>query len=308
MQILELDCDPWREQYFPDITSHMGIFIPGDDRDAYNLYPEHRWTYDRFLVARSQGLESGLHDAAPARYPVFSKAITKLIASREKNVDSRPRTLFDDRDYRQHCGPGSFWMNCLTGERLSSDLAVVGGEVAWCRHTSAVIGRSHGLDYWVVEASSRPRLDRYCNEWIRLHLSGFTGMVNLETMGGRITEVHLRSADQWSDLYGRKWLDALVRLHQRGSWDLVDSDRAEAYSVVLLGKQGRNYDYPTLQQLATHRAAVGISSIKATPDESRATGGSVATDVFRLAVINTFNLDVGLRVRAALATVMGADG
>ena len=27
-------------------------------------------------------------------------------------------------------------------------------------------------------------------------------MINLETIGGRIIEVHLRFADQWPDLYG----------------------------------------------------------------------------------------------------------
>jgi hypothetical protein len=30
-------------------------------------------------------------------------------------------------------------------------------------------------------------------------------MVNLETIGGRIIEVHLRFADQWPDLYGARW-------------------------------------------------------------------------------------------------------
>ena len=32
--------------------------------------------------------------------------------------------------------------------------------------------------------------------------AGYTGMVNFETIGGRIIEAHLRFADQWPDLYG----------------------------------------------------------------------------------------------------------
>ena len=44
-------------------------------------------------------------------------------------------------------------------------------------------------------------------------------MLNLETIGGTIIEAHLRFADQWPDLYGPGWVDALVRLYEQGEWD-----------------------------------------------------------------------------------------
>ena len=37
-----------------------------------------------------------------------------------------------------------------------------------------------------------PAIEDYCGAWIRRHLAGYTGMLNLETIGGRIIEVHLR--------------------------------------------------------------------------------------------------------------------
>jgi hypothetical protein len=40
---------------------------------------------------------------------------------------------------------------------------------------------------------------------------GYTGILNTETIGGRMIEVHLRMSDQWPDLYGAGWVDALVR-------------------------------------------------------------------------------------------------
>ena len=43
-------------------------------------------------------------------------------------------------------------------------------------------------------------------------LGGYTGMINAETIDPRIIEVHLRFSDQWSDLYGAGWADALVGL------------------------------------------------------------------------------------------------
>ena len=53
---------------------------------------------------------------------------------------------------------------------------------------------------------------------------GYTGMANFETIGGRIIEAHLRFADQWPDLYGPGWVEAVVRLHVTGDWVYPDAD------------------------------------------------------------------------------------
>ena len=74
--------------------------------------------------------------------------------------------------------------------------------------------------------------------------AGYTGMLNLETIGGRIIEVHLRFADQWPDLYGKGWVEALVRLYEHERWDYPDTDRRDGYSVVLFGPHGPRYRHP----------------------------------------------------------------
>ena len=48
---------------------------------------------------------------------------------------------------------------------------------------------------------------------------GYSGAVNIETIGGKIIELHLRFADQWRDLYGTGWLDAIVDLYTHRSAD-----------------------------------------------------------------------------------------
>ncbi|MDB6084887.1 MAG: hypothetical protein JWN43_2768, partial [Gammaproteobacteria bacterium] len=212
--------DPWRRRYFRDVVCPDDVAIPTDDTAAFALHPVHRWIYNKLLVARSQGLDCGLRDVAPMRYPVFCKPVTNL-----KGMGVGSRILFDERDYLTKCGVGDFWMTFLTGEHVSTDFAVIKGATAWCRHTLGIPGAAGTFDYWLVEERSRPRLERYCGDWIRTNLAGYTGMVNIETIGGRIIEAHLRAADQWPDLYGRKWLDAMVRLYQRGTWDLLDAER-----------------------------------------------------------------------------------
>ena len=68
-----LERDPWRLQFFAHVQCPEDVMIPTDDLDCWNLYPAHRWIYEKILVAQSQGLACGLHGVLPDLYPVFSK-------------------------------------------------------------------------------------------------------------------------------------------------------------------------------------------------------------------------------------------
>ncbi len=59
-------------------------------------------------------------------------------------------------------------------------------------------------------AAADPDVEAHCGAWIATNLAGFTGVINLETIGGRIIEVHLRFADQWPDLYGTGWVEGTL--------------------------------------------------------------------------------------------------
>jgi len=295
------ECDPWREQYFADVYCPADVHIPTDDMDGYKFNPRHRWIYDKLLVAKSQGLECGLHDAPPPHYPVFCKPVTNL-----KGMGAGTSVLEDERDFRENCRPGDFWTKLLTGEHVSSDWAVVDGETAWCRHTRGIPGVAGTFDYWIIESRARPRIERYCREWIRTNLADYTGMVNIETIGGRIIEAHLRFADQWPDLYGHRWLEAVVRLYQHGLWEFADGGRHEGYSVVLFGPHGRPYRYPTSGQLASYRDTPDVSSVQITFFADRPPHAHVMPPGgFRLAVINSLNLEAARGLRALMARDFG---
>jgi hypothetical protein len=293
--------DPWRAQYFEKVHCPADVHIPTDDIDGYKFNPRHRGIYDKLLVARSQGLEAGLHDDLPRRYPVFCKPVTNL-----EGMGAGSRVLEDERDFHRSCRPGDFWMRLLTGEHVSSDWAVVGGETAWCRHTRAIPGIRGTFDYWVIEAGERRGLERYCRDWIRAHLATYTGMLNIETIGGRIIEAHLRFADQWPDLYGDEWLEAVVRLYRDGRWRFGGEVRTQGYSVALFGPHGRRYPYPTESMLGAYRSARDISSVQITffadrpPHEHVMPPGG-----FRLAVVNGADLDAARRLRGIMAGDFG---
>ena len=203
------EADPWRLQYFSQVQTAANIAT--EDADAWQWYPAHRWVYDKLAVALSQGLDAGPHGTPPPHFPVFSKPITNL-----KGMGVGSRVLHSETDYERHYAPGHFWMTLLEGRHVSSDLAVVDGEPRWWRHVTGKPAGEGTFDYWIVHAEPDAEIERRAGAWVRKHLAGYTGMLNLETIGATIIEVHLRFADQWPDLYGVGWVEAVARLYESG--------------------------------------------------------------------------------------------
>ena len=82
-------------------------------------------------------------------------------------------------------------------------------------------------------------------------------------------EVHLRMSDQWPDLYGAGWLDAVVRLYAQREWAFADRERRNGYSVVLFGPHGPKYRHPPAALLARVRSMPGVSSVQITFHEGK---------------------------------------
>jgi hypothetical protein len=288
------EADPWRLQYFSHVETTANIAT--EDSDAWQWYPAHRWVYDKLAVALSQGLDAGPHGTPPLRFPVFSKPITNL-----KGMGAGSRVINSQADYERHYAPGHFWVTLLEGRHVSSDLAVVGGVPRWWRHVTGKASGEGTFDYWTVHPEPDAEIEGRAGAWVRKHLAGYTGMLNLETIGATIIEVHLRFADQWPDLYGAGWIDALVRLYERGAWEFADADRRGGYSVVLFGPHGVNYRHPSPKLLGEVKRIPGITSVQITFHEDWAPERhSMPPGGFRLAVINGFDLAAALSARERL--------
>jgi hypothetical protein len=293
------EADPWRLQYFEHVKTAANI--PTEDCDAWQWNPAHRWVYDKLAIALSQRLDAGPHGTAPPHFPVFSKPIVNL-----KGMGVGSRVLKTPEDYERHYSPGHFWMTLLDGRHVSTDIAVVEGAPCWWRH---VIGKPAGegtFDYWTVHAEPDPEIERRCGDWIESNLAGYTGMLNLETIGGTIIEAHLRFADQWPDLYGPGWVDALVGLYESHVWDFYDEDRSEGYSVVLFGPPGRAWRHPPQALVQEIKRMPGVTSVQITFHEDRAPDRhAMPPGGFRLAIVNGYDLERTLAARDRLVEFFG---
>lgn len=289
--------DPWRKQFFDGIPCPRNVVVPTDDGDCWLLYPRLRHLHNKLHIAASQGLEAAPHGVPPDRYPVFSKPIYNL-----KGMGKGSRVIRGEAEFWRHQAPGHKWMRLLTGEHVSTDVALARGKPVWWRHVKGKPGRAGTFDHWTVEAKRRPKLEAYCDAWLRRELAGFSGVVNVETIGGRIIEIHLRMSDQWPDLYGAGWVESLVPLYRNGRWDFADEDRRTGYSVVLFGPHGRRYRPIDRDLVAALAKRPGVSSIQISFHEDRPPEAhSMPPGGFRLAIVNCWSLAAGREARARLA-------
>jgi hypothetical protein len=290
------EADPWRLQYFNNAVCPADVNIPTDDEHAWMWYPRHRWIYDKVAVALSQGLEAAPHGVPPPRFPVFSKPVINL-----RGMGAGSRIIGSMDEYERHLAPGHMWMTLLEGRHVSSDVAIVAGAPRWWRHVTGRPGPEGTFDFWTIHAESDAEIEAYCAEWIGRNMSDYTGMLNFETINGRIIELHLRFSDQWPDLYGHGWIDALIRLYHQGTWNFPDDDRRDGYSVVLFGPKGRRYRHPPAIAIEEALKLPSVSSVQITfyedldPDSHSMPPGG-----FRLAVVNGWDLQTGMVARERL--------
>jgi len=292
-----LERDPWRMQYFEGVSCPENVMIPTDDPDCWLLYPQHRWVYNKLTIAESQGVACGPHGVPPESFPVFSKPIFNL-----KGMGIGSTVVCNEEVMAALYHPGHFWMELFSGDHVSTDCAVVGGEVRWQRHATGLAGEGGTFECWTIEAGNRGKLETKIADWVKRHMAGYTGMMNFESIGGGLIEAHLRFADQWCDLYGHGWVKALVNLYAEGVWDFDDGQRRRGFSIPLFAEHGEQFSHPPEAVQKKIRSMPGIKSLQITFHEAKeAAHHAMPPGGFRLAVINATDLNAGLKARDELA-------
>jgi hypothetical protein len=295
MPICEID--PWRTQYFE--AAHCRSTC------AFRRKTPMRGRGTRVIAGCTTAWRSrkardstraARHDAAAVS--VFSKPIVNL-----KGMGLGTRVLRTADDYDQHCTAGHMWMTLLTGRHVSSGRGrgKRRGQVVASRHGTS--GRAaERSTYWTVHAEADPALEASLRRMdrrapCRIHRHG----QSRDRSAARSSKRTLRVTDQWPDLYGRGWVDALVHLYAHGEWIYADRDRRDGYSVVLFERHDVRWRHPTPRQIEDIRSLPGVSSVQITFHEERDPPlHAMPPGGFRLAIINGWNLDVGLAARNRL--------
>ena len=188
------------------------------DSAAWRLNPGHRHVYDKLRLA----LEAGL-TAAPCGVPpmdlgvapgdtVFVKPITNLAGM---GLDARAMAAEE-----VPAEPGRFWCQYLEGAHTSTDCLVEDGEVRWFAHTRGSDEKDAARPiYWEIGVDL-PEREPWIAEWVRRNLAGYSGICNIELIGGRPIEAHLRGSNGFFDFYGPDFIPAWVAMCDGEPWTL----------------------------------------------------------------------------------------
>ncbi len=211
-----LYAEPYMAPFFGATACPPEVPVPVSDATAWAMFPRHNHVYNKIWLCRTQGIAHAPLPVPPPSFPVFVKPITNLLGM---SIGSfRAGSPADLAEYR----PGFFWMALLDGPHVSTDAAIVAGEPRWYAHTRGQPIDNGRFSHWERLDGGDPALEALLGPWIAEHLAGYTGIANFETIGGRIIECHLRMSVEFIPLYGRGWLEAVVRLYAEGRWAFAD--------------------------------------------------------------------------------------
>ncbi|WP_019594824.1 hypothetical protein [Thioalkalivibrio sp. ALM2T] len=198
---------PEREHIFrPEPRREVGV----SDAAAWRLNPDYRHVYDKLHLALDAGLTAAPCGVAPtdlgiaADHEVFVKPITNLAG-----MGLNARTVAADAVPVE---PGSFWCPRLQGTHTSTDCLVEAGAVRWFAHTRGSEQKDAARPvYWEIGADA-PEVEPWIADWVQRNLGGYSGICNIELIGGQPIEAHLRGSNGFFDFYGPAFIPAWVAL------------------------------------------------------------------------------------------------
>ena len=238
--------EPWVEQYFKNIETSDKIIISCGDYDAWKRYPEFNWVYNKLELCRTQDIEAAPHGVVPSFEPIFSKPIINLHGM---GLDAKKIFSWEEKEYRA----GHFWMPVLNGTHLSVNMAIENGLSKW---TYPMIV-THDDDNYKIKfeyLKDTKEYDKILDKvrlWVKKNLESYIGIINIEIIGDKIIECHLRMNTQVIDLYGGdEWLTRVDELYDVKSWNPDKNIKYNTgYSYVLRKDTGCTYKIDDKEKL-----------------------------------------------------------
>lgn len=161
--------------------------IINNDIDAYTKFRHLRHIYNKKWVTESQGNKCGFMNDIPESFPVFIKPYINL---RGGNLDCYVIQNIDEFKEYSHRND-MFWTPLYDGNESSTDFLVHNGNILF--QLSYEIEK---LEDRILGMMTKISLDNMCPQqiqnWIQIHLSDYSGPVNIQYIGNNIIEVGLR--------------------------------------------------------------------------------------------------------------------
>ena len=212
--LLKAMVDPWEWAYIeglPDVD-----VVPWTDEIAFERNPQYRRVYDKLYLAELQRQKVKQKGLAPSGWYVRPRVNLSGMGR------GTTKSLLPSR-----IRPGTFAQQPLSGPHLTADLIVLDGKI---KDSFTFKAHYAGNSFCLFE--SLPRVvNPVAVALAEPLLPGYTGVVNVETIGSVVLEMHLRPSLQFFDISGGL-LRRLPELYLSGLWPFPVIQE-KTYSLVI---------------------------------------------------------------------------
>jgi len=184
MTFLGLDT---KDTVFEDVETN--IDVPLNDETAYKLYPRYNWVYSTSRILDMQNIEWAPFSMKGLDHPL------------------KEFGLVDDTT------GGTIYTRQLDGEKLTTDVAIMKGELKWAAHHKI---NDDGSKELIDEL--RGDIELRISALTTLHFKKFAGIISVDTIGHDIIAVRLCMTTDVVDQYPEDWLKRVLRIYNRRPW------------------------------------------------------------------------------------------
>lgn len=162
------------------------------DGKAWINNPRYNYVYNKLWLCKTQEIKAAPSGVEPDSYPVFYKPIINLYSLGAFSFKA-------DGPVDGVIHSGLFWMEYLEGKHWTFD-CYYNQESFHDVYALEAEKSDDNFDLWKIIED--PDLE-YSKWWVKKHLKGYSGPLNIEIIGDNIIEVHLRNSEQLSLMKNR---------------------------------------------------------------------------------------------------------
>lgn len=156
-----------------------------NDIQAYIRYPDYNFVYNKLFLSQSQKIPSAPIGIYPQQYPVIFKPIYNLYGmSRSFYV------INSEEEYDANFRDGLFWQPFFPGPQTNLDIVYDRDHIAFYSTLRSIPGEMGSFKSH--EALVNYEIPETVIEWLDKYLIGYKGCINIEIIGDKMIECHLR--------------------------------------------------------------------------------------------------------------------
>ena len=183
--------NPYIDKFSTRLTAKMPFF----DKECYDRYPRFKHVYDKLWIIKSQGLPGGRLEKLKGKedkviYPIFIKPRWGHLSASSKNC-FKVKNADELKKYVNY--KNMMWSEFIDAKEGMTDYIMLDGKIVH-QITYIYSDKQNGFsdDWKYVSPDSTP--PPIITEWVKHHMTDFTGVVNVQYRDAKIIEVGLRFA------------------------------------------------------------------------------------------------------------------